>query len=549
MKTKNIILLLIILFACFIRLYKIDQLPPSLYYDEIDAGYQAQTFNKNHTDYYGNKFPIHFHSFGDFRTSLYVYSIALVQKIIPNPDLSVRLPAAIFGIASVFVIYLITRSLIPSFLLAISPWAIHYSRIGFEASGMLLFILLGIYFWQRFLKKQSLLNIYLSVLFFCLSPYFYSTAKLFLVFIVIVLFIIGRRQILSLKFKKIAILFLFSLILMLPMLSDTLNGKAGFRFQYISIFTMPHREQVVDTLRFEDAVGNNPGQLGAHTSLISSLYHNKYQLVLARFVQNYVSSFSTTFLFIKGDDNPRQGFGGGYGLNYLLDAVFILLGLFYAFSKKKKDNLSVLFFWFLVLAPIPFALTRDVDNPHATRLILMLPSLIYFTYLGIKYVIQKFPWSTALIIILYAFFFLNFWHFYYYHYPQQSAMSWNTGMKETVIAANDYSKSTLVFSDSYISFVSFFLYYHPYNLPPQNSIQTHLINSSNNSFAGQVLDNQYYFGTINWSNLSQFPQNTIYILPKSEYTAKSLSGFKILKSIPKKYTNQEEFYLITQNSN
>lgn len=544
MKTKIFILIAIIFLSGFVRLYHLNTLPPSLYYDEIDAGYQAQIFNQNQTDYYGNKFPIHFHSFGDFRTSLNIYSIALIQKIIPNPDISVRLPSAIFGVLSVFVIYLITKSLIPSFLLAISPWAIHYSRIGFEASGMLLFILLGIYFWQKFLKKLHLPSLYLSILFFCLSPYFYSTAKLFLIFIAIIIFFISYKQIFSLGLKKILFLILFGLMLLSPLAYDTLQGKAGFRFQYISIFTQPHSEQIVDTLRFEDAAIDHPNQIGIQPTIISQLFHNKYQLVLDRFVKNYFSSFSTNFLFLTGDLNIRHGFGGNYGLLYLVDIIFIFLGLFVLFSEKKKTPLSLLFFWLLIFSPIPSALTRDTDSSHATRLILMLPSLIYFTYLGIDSLFKKYNWIKYLILIIYFAFFLNFTHYYNYHYPNQSAMEWNTGMKEAVIASQKYPQSTLVYSDNYISFVSFFLYYFPYQLLPNDSLQNHLNTFSNNSFSGQILDQQFYFGHINWSNTAEIPPNAIYIIPKTEYYANSLTSFEILESIPKKYTNQAEFYII-----
>lgn len=535
---------IILILAGITRLYHLNTLPPSLYYDEIDSGYQAQTFNQNQTDYYGNQFPIHFHSFGDFRTSLNIYATVLIQKIIPDPDISVRLPSAIFGILSVLVIYSITGSLIPSFLLAISPWAIHYSRIGFEASGMILFLLLGIYFWQKFIKKSKIFSLYLSLLFFCLSPYFYSTAKLFLIFIATIIFFLTYKQIFSLGIKKIAPLILFSVILLLPMAWDTVHGKAGFRFQYISIFTQPHREQIVDALRFEDATIDHPNQIGIKTNFLSKLFHNKYQLVSDRFAKNYFSAFSTTFLLLNGDSNIRHGFGGNYGLLYFLDLILFLLGVFSFFSTKKKSKLSYLFFWLFLLSPIPSSLTRDTDSPHATRLILMLPSIIYFTYLGVQYCHQKISWSRYLIIPLYLISFLNFWHYYNYHYPNQSAMEWDTGMKETVLATQEYSSTPIVFSDNYISFVSFFLYYFPYHLPQNDSIQNHLINSSNESFSGQLLDNQFYFGKINWSNLSKFPANTIFVVPKSEYKLHSSDTFEILKTIPKKYTNQEEFYII-----
>jgi hypothetical protein len=540
MKLKQLSLIFILIFAGFIRLYKISTLPPALFYDEIDAGYQAMIFNQNQTDYYGNKFPVHFHSFGDFRTSLQIYSVAFFQKFSSNPDLTARLPSAVYGILSVLILYLITKSIIPAFLLTISPWAIHYSRIGFEVSGMLLFVLLGIYFWQKFFQNNKMKNLYFSALFFCLSPYFYSTAKLFIAFIALLLIIIWHQ---SINFKKLIFPTLFALLLLSPLAVDTIRGKSGYRFSYISIFTMPHREQVVDTLRYQDAATDHPNQIGLSTTLSSKIFHNKYQLVLKRFISNYVSSFSSDFLFLKGDANVRHGFGG-HGLLYLVDFIFISLGLFFYFSLDKKNKLSTLFFWLIILSPIPYALTRDSDFTHATRLILMLPSIIYFAYLGIKFLQSKFPKSVVFVSFIYLLSFLNFWHYYYYHYPQESARAWNVGMKEAVLAINDYPENILVFSDDYISFVSFFLYYHPYKLNPNDSLENHLKPIDNDSIAGQVLDDKYFFGHINWTDLSHFPKNSLFVLPVSEYNVHNFPSFPIEKEITKRYESQEAFYLI-----
>jgi len=60
------------------------------------------------------------------------------------------------------------------------------------------------------------------------------------------------------------------------------------------------------------------------TSLSSKIFHNKYGLILGKFITNYFSSFSTDFLFINGDQNARQGFGGA-GLLYYLDFFLIIL--------------------------------------------------------------------------------------------------------------------------------------------------------------------------------------------------------------------------------
>ncbi len=532
---KRISILFVLLLALFLRTYHLNTLPPSLFSDEVDAGYQALVFNQNHTDYYGNKYPIHFHSFADYRTSLYIYSISFFNSIINNPELAVRLPSAIFSLVSVYLFYLLTGSVLAAFLLAINPWSIHYGRTGFEVSGMLMVILAGLYFLKKFFRRQQWIYLFLTVFFFCLSPYFYSTAKLFLLLIGLAILLIWYKNIFKMGFIKIFITLIFCGLLLLPMTIDTLHGRAGFRFSYIGIFTEPHREQITDNLRYQDARTDHPGEIGVATSFTSQIFHNKYQLVAQRFINNYVSTFSSQFLFLNGDNNLRHGFGG-FGLLYLIDGVFIILGLF-----SIKDKFSLFFLLWLFLSPIPASLTRDSLGPHATRLILMLPSLIYFAFLGIKRL--KSPSLKTAIIFLYCFFLITFCHYYYYHYPQDSALVWHTGMKEAVLATKNITHQNIIFSDSTEPFLPFFLFYYPYYLSANNSLANHLSSLSNDSFSGQVLDNQYYFGHLNWSNLDKLPPHTLIVVPKSEYESMKLS-FSITKKISKTYINQEEFYII-----
>ena len=528
---NKILLTFIIMFSFIIRFCNFTNLPPSLFADEVDAGYQAVNFNRYGTDYYGNKLPIHFQSFSDWRTSAYIYSIALCQKLGFNQDISVRLPSVIFGTLSVLLIFLITKSKIAAFLMTISPWAIHYSRTGFEVSGMIMCLLAGIYFFQKFIDQPKYQNIYLSIFFFCLSPYFYSTAKFILPLILLILIIIWFKNILKINKAPFFYGLIFCTLLLLPLSIDTLRGRSGFRFSYIGIFTEPHREQIVDTLRYEDVLLTHPNEIGVKTPLISYFLHNKYQLVINRFINNYLSSFSTEFLLLKGDDNIRHGFGG-HGLLYILDIIFVFIGLYYYFKNPTK--IGTLFFVLLIIAPIPFSLTRDSSSAHATRLILMLPSLIYFTCIGIS--------KKYFLLILYFISFLNFWHYYSVHYPQASASVWHSGMKETILSINHTSGKNIYFSDSFEPFLPFFLYYYPYySNTPLNQKLSHF---QNDYFDGQLLDNQYYFGHINWTSVPKNNSN-IYIIPQNEYqTLTNKTEFAVLSKINKTYLSASDIYVL-----
>jgi len=529
--------------AVFFRTYQLDNLPPSLFADEVDAGYQALVFNEKQSDYFGNKFPIHFHSFSDWRTSLYIYSISFFQRITHNSDLAIRLPSVLFSVVSVYLLFLLTKSPLASLLFAINPWSIHYGRSGFEVSGMIMVILAGIYFWQKYAKKPALSSLLLSIFSFALSPYFYSTAKLFLLFLALAIATIYFPLLKKMNKSHLFWGILFSLLLMLPLLSDILKGHAGYRFSYISIFSDPQLSKDIDYLRYRDIFTTHQGETGVATSIDSKIFHNKYNLIFKKFITNYFSSFSSDFLFINGDQNPRHGFGT-HGLLFYLDFFLIILGLINVLKFNPHDKQGILFITILVLAPIPFALTRDSLGPHSTRLILMLPSLIYLSWQGIVYLNRYSKIFLPLISLVYIFSFCTFWHYYRYDYPQESAMAWHSGIREAVKASLKYQQP-IYYSGKYEPFLPFFLYYQPYL--PQNIPSDNIKHQNTAYFDGSTIDYKYYFGNINWSALSQLDTPSIFVVPKSE-SAEVPSNLKLLEEIKKKYINSEEF-LIYANQN
>ncbi len=573
-----LILGLILTFSLFTHTHKILDNPPSLFSDEADASYQAFVFNHQGTDYFGNRLPIHFHSFSDWRTSFYLYSIALTQKFIGHTDLSARLPSAIYGTLTILVFFFIIKNifksinwaLIGAFLFSLSPWLIHYSRTGFEVSGMLFTILLGFYFWIKFINNEKLRFILFSGVFFISSIYFYSTAKLFLIFIAASIYILWFKKIntLSIKTKSIAILVVF--IISLPFLIDTIRGRAGYRFSYINIFSDPTVSKTIDYSRLEDSiqiVGND--QIGLKPSLSSKFFYNKLSVWSGMFINNYFSSFSTEFLFLKGDGNLRQGFQTS---GYLLfpDLLFLILGLSSVFKNKKNDTQKfvILFFACLLFAPIPFALTRDSLFPHGTRLIIMLPFLTFFSLLGIKelYSYTKSKSIISFIFFIYFLCFLNFTHQYFFHYPNISARDWHLGMKEAVIKSlsNSTRYQRIYYSNSYEPFMPFFLNYSEYipndkNVSPANSFKW----DNNNFFTGMQAENKYYIGNIEWSPLldSQPSPKYLFVIPQKDIirlkdslddynkSHKNTISISKIDEVKKKYTEQENFYLLNFNYN
>lgn len=565
----KVFLVILLTFSAFSYLYKNTTVPPSLFSDESDISYQAFIFNKYHTDYYGNKFPIHFHSYSDYQPSLFIYSVALTQKFIGHTDSSVRIPSAIFGILTIFIFCLIIKTLLNSefwsiiggLLLSLSPWLFHFSRAGFASTNMLFLTLLGIYFWIKFIKNNQAKNLFLSFISFALLTYSYSTAKLHLVFIFLTIFIIWFKDLIKIPLKTKLIAIFLVVLICLPIVSDTLKGRAGYRFNYINIFTDPTVSKTVDNYRQEDSAVVHGQQIGLKPMFISKIFHNKPTIWSEKFITNYFSSFSTDFLFLKGDNNLRQGTGTTGNLLFP-DFFLIIIGISLVFVKKSPNSKFYLFFLInLILAPIPFALTRDADFPHATRLILMLPLLIFFSTLGLKQIFNatKSKFLISFILFLYIICFSRFLHQYYFHYPNLSAPSWHIGMKEAVqkaVKIKDYSKT--YFINPYESFMPFFLNYSEYI--PQNKISptASLIWDNTDSFTGMQTENRFYVGNMQWSILfNNLPSNVLYVVPKLELikikdSIKSYNNnhsdkinLNQIDQVNKKYTEQEEIYLVT----
>jgi hypothetical protein len=531
------------------RFYSLSSLPPSLFSDEVDAQYQAMFFNKFGSDYFGNLLPTHFHSFSDWRTPLSIYATALVQKLTPQlAPISSRVASAVFGTLLIFALFklygLFYKTPKPIFLLPLlfSPWLIHFSRTGFEVTGMLLCLTLGLYFWFKFLATRYLTHLLLSPIFLILSAYFYSTSKLFVIFIFL-FFTIWFRQIIALPRHFLITLFLVLAIFSFPLAKDTYLGHAGFRFSYINIFSEPQLAKTVDYARYEDIYTSHLGQVGVAPPKTSLFFHNRPQLIWQTFYRNYISSFSTNFLLLTGDSNLRHGFSQ-YGYFFLIDLILIIYGLVTTLSSKTCTKTDLFFLLLLITSPVPYALTRDSLGPHATRLIIMVIPAFYFLLKSLAKV--RSPYNLLLLVV-YVISFIPFWNFYTHQYPQQSARTWHSNLKEAVVTAKKYTPSTFFFSNSVEPLLPFFLYYWPY-LPQDGQLPTHLSTVTIPGFDGQTLDNQYYFGQINLSNFTP-KAGTIIVIDSDSLKGYPnwQSKFHLVTEVNRQYLSAPDFYLISPN--
>lgn len=575
MKIKKI-MLIVLLIGALLRLWRLNEVPVSLFGDELDVGYHAYSILKTGKDYSGNFFPIHFQSLAEWRTPLYLYATVPTVAIFGISPLGVRLPAAIFGVLGIWMFYLLIRlatgnwklACLASLMLAISPWHIQYSRAGFEVTQMLTLFLAGLYFFLRGLKEHKLLI--LAAIFLGLTPWAYSTAKLFLPLTLFGLFIIWRKDILTIPKKKILHAVVIFLIVVTPIGWSTVFGGGTARFNYISVFSDPTMIPEIGFDRLRDGkMREGVTEVGLQPTLIERALHNKFTWVAKFIGSNYLQSFSTQFLFINGDLNPRHS-PQGIGQFFKIDALFLLLGTIFFFASKIDRKIKIFIAFWLLASPIPAALTRD-GGMHATRLFFFLPPLIFLVAYGVYRTYQSFSSRIQMVfaisyslVLLLSFVFYQ--HTYWIHHPWDSERWWHAGFEDSIktAAAESSQYEKVIISMQGEPAYIFFLGWSQFD--PKVFHQNYQEREKGKWLPLETLPkfgqisrlDKYYFGSPGvdlYSLAGVLPDKTLYLATAKEVNVNLIleperlpSDLKMVKAIPFP-SGEPAYYLLTKSAN
>ena len=206
-----------------------DTIPPALFGDEVDVGYQAYSLWETGRDLTGRFMPFYLKSLSEFRTPLYIYSAVPFVAIFGLTEWGVRLPAVFWGLISLSGIFLLTRklfhekvALIAMFLAAISPWHLQYSRASFEVTMLLSFIIFGVYFFILGLARNRF-YIFSAILLIS-GIYIYSTAVVFVPLLLLLLALVYWKEIIRTKTKTLTLVILTVFILMIPVILSMVTG-------------------------------------------------------------------------------------------------------------------------------------------------------------------------------------------------------------------------------------------------------------------------------------------------------------------------------------
>ncbi|OGM17395.1 hypothetical protein A2V56_02680 [Candidatus Woesebacteria bacterium RBG_19FT_COMBO_42_9] len=394
---KKIYLALAAIAAIFLlsRLVKISSVPPSVYWDEASIGYNAYSVLKTGKDEWGEFLPLHFRAFGEFKLPVYIYSVALMEVFFGLSEIAVRLPAVMFSLGAVFLTFLLARrifkndlaAIISALSMALSPWLFIFSRTGYEATAGLAFFLLGLYLFL--LEGKKTVFFLAGTLVWIASIYSYNAFRIVIPLTALLLIIYFFREI-RLNVGKYIKVILVSLFIL---------GVSAFPIA--RLYTKD-----VGAARFNTVSVRSPSE----------------------FISNYLSHYSFSFLFSRGDANLRSQMPG-VGQLYFIELPFLLAGTIFILKSRKK--LFFLPLALLLLAPIPAAITRE--SPHALRAITMLPFLAMISGAGVAFISSMLPKykniAVGTVVIAYLAFFETYIQGFFNLYPIQSSSDWQYGYK------------------------------------------------------------------------------------------------------------------------
>ncbi len=419
---KKYLLVFVLLIAIFSRFYFLTEIPHGFFCDEASIGYNAFKILKTGKDQNGFLFPFYFKSFDHYRNPVTVYLNVLPTLIFGLSEFSVRFLAALSGVLTVILIFLIGRKIegywtgfFASLFLATSPWHIHMSRIGWECIYFPLSVCLGIFFWQ---KKQNNLFWYLSILAFGIGIYTYYPAWLLIPLFVAGLLAFSFKKLWKEK-KKLAGGILLFVLLLVPLFLGFRSGKVLVRWQQV----------------------NRPEETA-------------YQRV-NNGIAIYFKHFGFDFLFKSGD----AGLFGhlitrhsvkGIGEVYLYQLPLLVLGIMAIFFKMFPGSGFILLLLFLY--PLGSSLTDS--GIYATRSILGVIPFSLAPALGVVWLEKKIFYKVrkiffGLIIVCSIGFWIYFLNIYFKKYSLYSSdyWGWQYGPREIIS----------YFMDNYDSYDELFL--------------------------------------------------------------------------------------------
>lgn len=343
------VLAVLVLVAAPPRLWDLARNPPALNADELGNVAPVLAIARTGRDLDGRLFPMTYHRITR-RPPLYGLLAGPLSLVFGPTPLAVRLPAAALGLAGLALLWVVGSRLLEhpwggpaaAVVMAMTPWHVHYSRIGWEPATVIPLVLVALWLWLRAVETRLPRDAAWAGAALALTVYGYKAFDVLApVWLAALLALYGRR----LGWRPAAAAVgAFGLVLV-PFAWTSLADPAMHRWA-AGLFVF--------------SKGVDAGALAA-------------------FAGRYLAHFSAAFLFLGGDPNTRHH-APGTGMLFWWMAPLVVIGVAALARRRDLRWRGLLAVW-LVLYPLAGALTTD-QPVHASRTLVGLPALSLCAALG-----------------------------------------------------------------------------------------------------------------------------------------------------------------------
>lgn len=390
--------------AVWLRFWHISSIPFSLYHDEMDYVATGEAVARFGTDISGQWNPLQLAPLKTLNVTAELPAIfhAGAQLIFGFGPQSAHIPAALFGLATVLLITLLTYLLSKNRLLAIlvglslsiNPWHVYISRLGYEAVISIFFQLVFITGLWLSLKAQKRKQVVISMILMLVGIFFafftYHAAKFSIPLFVLAGFAwLWKAQVKKLNYKLLAVglVFFTGALLLFIQLSpgrDLLAARESdllFSSDFLSSQVDEERRIALD-----------------YSGIPNTLFINKPILFFQALTNHYLSVFDFYRLFVSGYEGGFQFSLAVHGFFYLSSIPLIVFGI----KWWAKEHRTSLFFilTFILLAPIASTITVSYQSIFRSGITYLLLSVLSGAGVySILKSLQKWRYSQVIILL------------------------------------------------------------------------------------------------------------------------------------------------------
>lgn len=353
----------------------LSRTPVHLNQDELGFSLNAYSIAKTGFDENGRFFPLYFWHLGVmWSTPIIVYLTALILKIVPLSEATIRLPSVVVGFLNIILISLLALQIFKSkklavlagFLLATTPVHFIHSRVLLDNLFIAPFVSGWLLFLYLYKERRNVWFLGAASFLLGLGVHSYHAAKIMMpLYLLFTLFAVWPQ---IKKYPKLVIMIIVPFIIpLLPIIP------------WISRYPDTFINQVRYAQLYDTAL--NP---------ISGIFTLLTPESLARRFSVFIAYFDPYFLFFKGDASLIHS-TWRTGVFLVPFAVLIPFGI-YNVLKNNRNRFGILIAIGFFTAPLASALIGD--HYRISRALVMLPFATLLALYGVQFLLS---WRNKLL--------------------------------------------------------------------------------------------------------------------------------------------------------